>query len=201
MTDMAAGRTNIFPMELSIESPERVANWRPLVHWLLVIPHLVVLYALGVVAGFAWIGAFFTVLFTKQIPPGITNFIIMVHRYEWRIMTYMLWLREPYPAFEFEMEAADPGTDPAHFSLEPPGELNRWLPLVKWLMLIPQLFVLVFVMIAFYVVWAVAFFAVLFTGRWPEGMRRFAVGVMRWIMRVSIYSYLLTDVYPPFALD
>jgi hypothetical protein len=126
--------------------------------------------------------------------------VAMTIRYQWRVGTYTLWMREGYPPFAFTPAADDPGGDPASLSIEYPQELNRWLPLVKWLLAIPHYFVLLFLAIAGLFVAIAAFFAVLFTGRYPEGMRTYMVGVTRWGVRVGAYAGFLRDEYPPFSL-
>jgi Domain of unknown function (DUF4389) len=89
---------------------------------------------------------------------------------------------------------------PVRLEISYPEELNRWLPLVKWLLAIPHLLVLSFVAIAAFFVGVFAFFAVLFTGRWPRSAFDFLVGTARWAFRVVAYVHLMTDSYPPFSL-
>jgi hypothetical protein len=200
MTDqMPPERPAPYPINLGFQRDLDVQNWRPLVNWLLAIPHIIVLYGLAIASGVLWIVSFFTVLFTMKNP--FVGFQTMVLRYQWRVFSYVWFMRNDYPPFDFTTTAADEVADPATVSVEEPGEMNRWLPLVKWLLAIPQYIVLFVLYIALLFVSLIAFFAVLFTGKWPEGMRDFAVGVMRWNTRVSGYVFFLTDPYPPFSLE
>lgn len=189
------------PVAVELDAPLEVANWRPLVSWLLAIPQWFVVSVLGSVSQVLVVISFFAILFTRKIPDGIYNFQAMYLRYSWRTMSYTLFMRESYPPFTFEMETADPGNDPAKLSIADQGELNRWLPLVKWLLLVPHFFVLVVLAIGGLFVGIAAFFAVVFTGRWPAGMRDYLIGIERWSARVNAYLYLMRDEYPPFSLN
>lgn len=82
-----------------------------------------------------------------------------------------------------------------------PEHLNRWLPLVKWLLIIPQAIVLALVGLVAYVVGIIAFFAILITGKYPAGMFNFSLGVLRWAANVTAYTYLQRDEYPPFSMQ
>ena len=165
-----------YPVQLDLEAPLEVARWRPLVHWLLVIPHWIVLYILTLVLGVLAFVSWFAILFTGNIPQGMFDFMATVLRYQWRTYTYMGFMRESYPPFEFTATNIDPGNDPARLSVAHPERLSRLLIFVKWLLVIPHLFALMFVGIGAFFVGIAGFFTVLFTGRWPEGMRNFLIG-------------------------
>lgn len=193
------------PVVLTLEHPEHIANWRPLVHWLLVIPQAIIAGLLSFVFSVLIVIAFFSVLFTTRIPRGLFDVMAMTLRYQWRTNSYWMFMRESYPPFDFTAAsgADDPGVpaDPARVGIAYPEELNRWLPLVKWLLAIPHYIVLAILGIASFFVVVFGFFAVLFTGKWPQGAFDFIVGVHRWSMRVSAYVGLMRDEYPPFSLS
>ena len=90
---------------------------------------------------------------------------------------------------------------PAQLEITYEPELNRWLPLVKWLLAFPHYIVLAFLAIGAFFVTIWTFFAVLFTGRYPRGAFDYLEGTLRWGFRVAAYVHLMTDEYPPFLLD
>ena len=90
---------------------------------------------------------------------------------------------------------------PVHLEGELAGDLSRWRWLVKWLLALPHVLILAILWIAFVLLTIAAFFAVLFTGRYPRGIFDFVIGLNRWVLRVLAYVSLMTDAYPPFRLD
>jgi len=191
-----------YPTQLDFHGDRRIDRWRPLVQWLLAIPHLFIANVLRTLRNLLILISFFTVLFTKRIPRQLFDVIAMTFRYEWRATSYALFLHEDYPPFDFQPAAADDGLDTHSLvSFTYPEELSRWQPLVKWLLALPHYVVLFFLFIASVVAVVVGFFAVLITGEYPEGLRDFLVGVARWTLRVEAYVGLLTDEYPPFSLS
>jgi hypothetical protein len=192
-----------YPATFTFDPPEKIANWRPLVNWILAIPHLLIAQALGYVSQALAFVSWLLILFTGKVPQGITDFQAMYLRYTYRAYTYAAFMREEYPPFAFGMTAADPGDDPrVRVDLQPAlEERNRVTTAFRLILAIPHFVALAVLVFAALIVLVIAFFAVLFTGRWPSGLRDFVLGVGRWSVRFQAYLLLLTDEYPPFSLD
>jgi Domain of unknown function (DUF4389) len=192
-----------YPATFEADRAEHVDNWRPLVQWLLAIPHWAILYGLQIAARAVAIIAWFAILFTGKLPEGLANLLSLYIRYNNRTWAYSGFLREEYPPFVFDTVGPDPGNyPPVRTGLAPElDDRNRLTVGFRLILAIPQLIVLAVLGIAAFVAWVIALFAVLFTGRWPEGLRTFVVGYMRWYTRFEAYVGLLTDQYPPFSLD
>jgi hypothetical protein len=186
-----------YPVRFDVEYPDRLSRWKIFLKWLFAIPHFIIVYLLQLVNGVLNFIAFFTILFTKKWPRGMFDFSLQFHRWTANVFAYaILLLRDEYPPF-----SGDSGEYPLTFDVEYRDDLSRWMIFVKWLLVFPHLIVLLFLIIAAYVVTFIAFFAILFTGRYPRGMFDFVVGTSRWLLRVSAYStWLMTDRYPPFSL-
>jgi hypothetical protein len=135
------------------------------------------------------------ILFRQRYPRWWFDFGLEFARFGARVGAYLLLLTDVYPS---TVDRQNVQLDVDYPDAE---RLNRWLPLVKWLLAIPHYIVLAFLGIAVAVVTILAWFAILFIGRYPKGMFDFVVGVGRWATRVWAYAFLLvTDVYPPFRL-
>ena len=187
--------------DMHLDSPHETQNWRPLVSWLLAIPHLVIANALNNVANLMSIVSWFSIVFTGRMPTGIARFQYMILRYEARAYSYVAFLRQPYPQFEFDMANADSGNDPLRVDFAPQrSERNRVTVTFRLILIIPAGIYTVLIGVAATLAVIVAAFAVLLTGRWPQGLRTFVLNAGRLTLRVSAYSRLLTDTYPTFAL-
>jgi hypothetical protein len=192
-----------YPASLEFDPPEKVANWRAIANVFLAIPHFVILYGLRILAEAVSIISWFAIVFTGSLPEGLANVQTMYMRYEMRTYTFASFMREKYPPFAFAMTPADSGEDTevhTDFQLAL-SERNRLTVAFRIILVIPHAIVLAVLFVAAAVVALIGFFAVLFTGRWPAGLRAFVLNVLRWYLRVQTYFLLLTDEYPPFSFD
>jgi hypothetical protein len=136
------------------------------------------------------------IVFRQRYPRWWFDFALELNRFGARICAYLALLTDDYPSTVEEQRV--------HLDLDYPDaehDLNRWLPLVKWLLAVPHFVVLFFLGVGAVGAVVVAWFAILFTGRYPRGLFDYVVGVGRWALRVQAYAFLLlTDQYPPFSL-
>jgi hypothetical protein len=199
---------------------DRPGRWLWLVKWLLLIPHYIILIVLWVAFAIVTVIAFFAILFTARYPRALFNFNAGVLRWSWRVgyYGYSALASDRYPPFTL----ADVDDYPARLEIDYPEQLNRWLPLVKWLLAVPH-YILVgalagsgydvashtdedssFAFSAPSLVGAcvlIAAIALLFTARYPAGLYDLVVGINRWGYRLTAYVALMTDRYPPLRLD
>jgi hypothetical protein len=199
------------------DQPSR-ALW--LVKWLLLIPHYIILVFLWLAFWIVTVIAFFAILFTTRYPKGLFDFNVGVIRWSWRVAFYGYAAlgTDRYPPFTL----ADIPDYPARLDIDYPQQLNRWLPLVKWLLAFPQYILVGALVGSGYVVATttqdgravtystpsligaavlIAAIAMLFTTRYPPGLFDLALGIDRWGYRLLVYVALMTDRYPPFRLD
>jgi hypothetical protein len=154
------------------------------------------IFAGGVAGGILVLPTLLMIVFRQKYPQWWFDFNLAYLRFDNRVVAYLLLLRDDYPSTDEEQAV--------HLRVpypDVPTDLNRWMPLVKWFLAIPHYVVLLFLGVAVLVCTVVAWFAILFTGRYPRRMFDFTVGVMRWHNRVIAYAFtLVTDRYPPFRL-
>jgi hypothetical protein len=194
-----------YPLQFSVEYPDRDLNRVSTFFRLFAaIPILILLATVaGHVGGGTAIGggilflpALLMILFRRKYPRWWFDWNLQLLRFTNRVGVYLALMDDRYPSTDEEqsvrLELVYPDVE---------RDLNRWLPLVKWLLAIPHFIVLLFLWIAAIVVAIVAWFAILFTRRYPRDMFDFVAGVIRWQNRVAAYAFVLvTDRYPPFRL-
>ncbi len=206
----------VYPARLEVDYPEQLNRATTFFRLLLVIP-IAIVYGLltsgvtrtvytesgqavstssgGIAAGL-FLATLLMILFRQRYPRWWFDFARELTRFGARIGAYVVLLTDEYPSTVEEQRV--------HLDIDYPDaehDLNRWLPLVKWFLAIPHYFVLFFLTVAAFFVVVVAWFSILFTGRYPQLLFDYVVGVGRWWLRVQAYAFLLvTDRYPPFTL-
>ncbi len=191
-----------YPASIDVRTPDQVANWRPLVQWVLAIPHLMIANVLSNVGSVVAFVSWLFILFTGGLPAGLANFQCMIFRYNTRAYAYAGFLHEEYPPFDFTSSASEPGGTPVTIEFEPVLEQrNRLTCALRLIWLIPAALFTFVVWIVAAICWFIGFFAVLFTGSWPAGLHEWIMKGLRVSVRLNAYAYLLTDEYPPFSTD
>jgi hypothetical protein len=189
----AAAAEPDYPVRLDIDHQEQYSRWMPLVKWLLVIPHYIVLIVLWIGAFFAIVISWFAVLITGRYPRGLWNYVVGVARWTTRVTTYHYLMVDPYPPFSLE---SDPDY-PTRFEVDYPEKVERWRPLVAWILAIPYLIIAGILVYLGYVLAFFAFFTILFARSFPKGMFDIVVVALRWQARGNAYALWLVTRYPP----
>src|ERR1700730_6456905 len=202
-----------YPVQFNVDYPSRpLHRLTTAFRFLLAIPIVVVLTMLSgstlndgdnsarnslVIGGAAvFVPLVLMLVFRQKYPRWWFDWNLNLLRFSNRVTAYLALLDDRYPSTDEDQSV--------HVNLDYPDarQLSRWLPLVKWFLAIPHYIVLFFLVIGAVVAVIVAWFAIIFTGRYPENLFRFVVGVIRWSNRVSAYAFLLVpDKYPTFQLS
>jgi Domain of unknown function (DUF4389) len=184
-----------YPARLEISYPSELNRWLPLVKWLLVIPHFIVLFFIGIGAFFVGIYGFFAVLFTGRWPRGAFDFLVGALRWTYRVIAYWHLMVDPYPPFSL----ADDPDYPVRLDIEYPEHIANWRPLVHWLLAFPYLFIAGLLYWITGLMTIVAFFTILFTKQIPRGVFEAMMPGLRWNVRGNAYAAFTNERYPPFV--
>ena len=201
---MTVGTVPAYPVQLDIDYPQELDRFTTLLRLFYIIPiAIVAAFLSGVRGGETSAGGFVVfptlimIVFRRKYPRWWFDWNLLFLRFSTRVWAYAALLTDVYPSTDEEQSV--------HLTLDFPDaerDLNRWLPLIKWALAIPHYIALIILGFIALLLVIAAWFAILFTGRYPPGIFRFVVGLMRWETRVAAYAFLLTtDRYPPFSLD
>ena len=202
-----------YPVSLSIDYPDRNLNRLTTFFRIFTAIPIVIIIGLLSSAEFGWEGGgggvyryaaaglvvlplVLMLLFRQKYPKWWFDWNLSLTKFSTRVFSYLMLLTDQYPSTDKDQAV--------HIEIRYPDaskELKRGMPLIKWFLVIPHIFILVFLYIGIIFVTIIAWFSILFTGKYPESLFEYVVGVMRWSLRVSVYAFLLTtDKYPLFSL-
>ncbi len=213
---MAYYNDDMYPVQYSVDYPEGPRNrLTALVRIILAIPIIIIIALISggiaqaadrgeiedlspiAAGGILWVATILMILFRHKYPRWWFDWNLELQKFAARVSAYVLLLRDEYPSTDEEqavhLEIAYPDVE---------GQLNRFMPIVKWILAIPHYIVLYVLWIIVLILTIIAWFAILIVGRYPKGIFNFVVGVERWFFRTISYAFLLTtDRYPPFRLS
>jgi len=198
-----------YPVQFVVDYPDGARDrFTVFFRVLFIIPILIVIGAVsgqsggiqsfgGAAGGTLFIAPLLMIVFRQKYPRWWFDWNLALSRFTNRVGAYIFMMGDDYPPTDEEQAV--------HLEFSYPNaenDLNRWLPIVKWLLAIPHYIILIVLWVLLVIAVIISWLAILITGNYPRGLFDFAVGVMRWSNRVSAYAFLLvTDVYPPFRLS
>jgi hypothetical protein len=194
---VAPGTGDPYPATLSVDFPDRdLDRVSSAFRIITVIPIAIVLSAIAHV-GILFLPVLLMLVFRRKYPRWWYDWNLELTRFATRVVAYLFLMDDRYPATDAEQAV--------HVEFPYPDaerDVSQFMPLVKWLLVIPHLVVLAFLYLGVLFAVIFAWFAILFTGRYPRGVFDYVEGVLRWHLRVAAYALILvTDEYPPFRLS
>jgi hypothetical protein len=186
---------------LIVDSPYEVARWRPLVNWVLYIPHAIILYGLQVLSRVIFLIYWLVLVFTGKLDNGLYGMMVMYERYNARASGFLVGFSEIYPPFDFTTDTADNNAyPPIRLNLPTVPESVPRSAALNLFKAIPHFILLMIFFIGAAFVAVIGWFAVLFTGAWPKDMRAFLVRVSNYQYRIWTYVVMVDNEYPAFGL-
>ena len=183
-----------YPVQYSVEYPESSNRLKTLFRLILILPIAAIYYFVYQISGILFLPLVLMLLFRKKYPRWWFDVNLALAKFEARVGAYLSLLRDEYPSTDEEQAV--------QLDIEYPdaqSDLNRWLPLIKWLLAVPHWIIIVVLSFVFFIVTIIAWLAILITGQYPRPLFDFVVGYGRWVYRTVAYALLLTtDRYPPF---
>ncbi len=190
--------TDMYPIQFDVEYPEEDRNrLTVLFRIILAIPAFVIVALIGATMQYMSLALALVIFFRKEYPRAWFDWMLAVRRLGARVGAYLFLARDEYPSTdEVDFVRVDIAYPDAA------TQLNRFMPLIKWILAIPHIIILMVLVIVAMFVTIIAWFAILIIGRYPRGMFDFVVGVSRWAERMNAYAFMMaTDRYPPFRLS
>ena len=185
-----------YPVNLEIDYPESSNRLTALFRLILVIPIVIILALISTYAEALSFAIAMMILFKEKYPRWWFDWHIGITKFAYRVAVYAFLMRDEYPSTDSDQSV--------HITVPYPdvkNELKRWMPLVKWFLILPHIIALIFIFIGVVICTVFSLIVILFTGRYPKGIFNFVEGFFRWTLRVSAFALLLTtDAYPPFRL-
>ena len=183
-----------YPVDLEVDNQGTYNRFLPLIKWLLALPHYIVLLFVLIGAAVAILISFFATIITGRWPRGLFDFVAGTFRWIYRVYGYVYLLTDRYPPFSL---AEDPDY-PVRIEIPYPEHVDRWRPLVHWLLILPYALLAALLMQVAGLVAFIGIFVILFTEKLPEGFFNLITNPLRWALRASAYHAWMVTSYPPF---
>jgi len=186
-----------YPVRLEAQNQGEYNRFLPLIKWLLAFPHYIALLFVLIGAAVVLLIAFFATIFTGRWPRGMFDYVAGTFRWTYRVYGYVYLLTDRYPPFSLGEEP----DYPIRVEIDYPEYVDRWRPLVHWLLILPYAFVAALLLQVAGIIAFISVFVILFTAKLPPGLFNLIVNPLRWMLRASSYHAWMVTRYPPWEWE